>query len=145
HIVWEERFRRVAQPARFSLIGALRLELLLTAPSFRSLQLRLQEQSRTPQCSAVAKYSSEYILRSNRELQSIRCCPKQRPAFECWPQGTTDRIRYLVQVSLTIFRSVTRRSPYSSLPAAFSTWPSFFSSAFSCALDSRRAEPVSVT
>src|ERR1700730_17340862 len=46
-------------------------------------------------------------------------------------------LRHLLQVSLTIFRSVTRRSPYSSLPAAFSTWPSFFSSAFSCALDSR--------
>ena len=40
--------------------------------------------------------------------------------------------RYLLQVSLTIFRLVTLRSAYSSLLDAFSTCPSF-SSAFSCA------------
>src|SRR6202162_3325336 len=51
---------------------------------------------------------------------------------------------YLLQVSLTILRVVTRRSPYSSLLDAFSTRPSFFS-LFSSALVSRRGEPVTVT
>jgi len=52
---------------------------------------------------------------------------------------------YFAQVSLTIFRAVTLRSPYSSFPDAFSIWPSFFSSLFSSAFDSRWADPVTVT
>src|ERR1035437_3516469 len=51
---------------------------------------------------------------------------------------------YLLQVSLTILRVVTRRSPYSSLLDAFSTCPSFFS-LFSFAFVSRAREPVTVT
>ncbi len=51
------------------------------------------------------------------------------------------RNRYLVQFGLTIFKSVTRSSPSASFRAAFSTWPSFFSSAFA----SRVGEPVTVT
>ena len=51
------------------------------------------------------------------------------------------RNRYLVQPGLTIFKSVTRSSPRPSFRAAFSTWPSFFSSAFA----SRVGEPVTVT
>ena len=53
--------------------------------------------------------------------------------------------RYLLQVSLTIFRLVTLRSAYSSLLDAFSTCPSFFSSGFSCAFDSWVREPAAVT
>src|SRR4029077_19392594 len=44
-----------------------------------------------------------------------------------WPEPATG---YLLQVALTIFRLLTSRSPYSSLLDAFSTCPSFFSSAF---------------
>jgi hypothetical protein len=51
---------------------------------------------------------------------------------------------YLLQVSLTILRVVTRRSPYSSLLDAFSTRPSFCS-LFSSAFVSRAVEPVTVT
>jgi len=52
---------------------------------------------------------------------------------------------YLLHVSLTIFRLATSRSAYSALLAAFSTCPSFFSSAFSSAFDSCLVEPVTVT
>src|SRR6266852_4895416 len=49
--------------------------------------------------------------------------------------------RYLLQLSLTIFRPVTVRSAYSVLLPAFSTCPSFFSSAFV----SWVVEPVTIT
>ena len=49
-----------------------------------------------------------------------------------------------LQVSLTIFRLVTRRSAYSSLLDALTT-PSRFSSPLSCALDSLMRGPVTVT
>lgn len=48
---------------------------------------------------------------------------------------------YFVQVSLIIFTSVTLKLPIASLPAAFSTCPSFLSSAFVSGL----AVPVTVT
>jgi len=64
--------------------------------------------------------------------------PKEKgQPFEVLAWRIINSLRYLLQVSLTIFRSVTLRSPYASFTAAFSTWPSFFSSAFSCAFDSR--------
>ena len=64
--------------------------------------------------------------------------PNKRPASKLLALGEKlIELRHLLQVSLIIFKSVTRRSPNSSLPAAFSIWPSFFSSAFSCAFDSR--------
>src|ERR1022692_411385 len=59
--------------------------------------------------------------------------------------GAPDRTRYLLQVSRIIFRLVTLRSPYSSLLAAFSIWPSCFPSALACAFGSRLAEPVTDT
>jgi len=61
------------------------------------------------------------------------------PGFRASVLGT-----YLLQVSLTIFSLVTSRSAYYSFLDAFTT-PSRFSSAFSCALDSRARGPVTVT
>jgi hypothetical protein len=52
------------------------------------------------------------------------------PASRKFDQPAGVGSRHLLQVSLTIFKLVTRRSPYSSLPAAFSIWTSFLSSAF---------------
>lgn len=76
-----------------------------------------------------------------RDVYSNHCrvpCLKQKASIETLALvEKLIEICHLMQVSLTIFRSVTRRSPYSSLAAAFSIWPSFFSSAFSCAFDSR--------
>jgi hypothetical protein len=52
--------------------------------------------------------------------------PNKRPASKLLALGEKlIELRHLPQVSLTIFKSVTRRSPYSSLAAAFSIWPSF--------------------
>jgi hypothetical protein len=82
--------------------------------------------------------------RNRREMK--RGIPGERdfpvPRFY-W--GPINSGAYLLQVSLTIFKLVTLRSAYSSLLDAFSTCPSFFSSAFSCALDSWVREPATVT
>jgi hypothetical protein len=99
-----------------------------------------------------AKLPQDYICRLFKIAQvlKIKFCAPPLSNFSLWagpsPKrkastgvlalGESDPIRYLLHVSLTILRSVTRKSPYSSLPAAFSTWPSFFSSAFSSAFDS---------
>src|ERR1035441_9358781 len=61
-----------------------------------------------------------------------------------WPKKPRFLLRYLAQVSLIIFRLVTRRSRYSSFWEAFSTSPSFFSF-FASAFDSPLAVPVTVT
>jgi hypothetical protein len=82
---------------------------------------------------------------SSRCAQSQSCSQTKGQHRSAGPGEKLIDIRHLLQVSLTIFKSVTRRSPYASFPAAFSIWPSFFRSAFSCACDSRFAEPVTVT
>jgi len=69
----------------------------------------------------------------------------RRPNHNSGPVVSSFDTRYLLQVSLIIFRSVTFRSAYSALLDAFSTCPSFFSSAFSVLADSFVVEPVMVT
>ena len=61
-----------------------------------------------------------------------------------WPRKLPFLLRYLAQVSLIIFRLVTRRSPYSSFSDAFTTSPSFFSF-FASPFDSPLAVPVTDT
>lgn len=58
-----------------------------------------------------------------------------------WPAYIQFCRTYFVQVSLIIFTSVTLKLPIASLLDAFSTCPSFFSSAFVSGL----AVPVTVT
>ena len=50
---------------------------------------------------------------------------KRKPTLMAAPDSLLNS--YLLQLSLTIFRVVTRRSPYSSLLDAFSTSPSLLS------------------
>src|SRR5207302_6714036 len=48
------------------------------------------------------------------KVGSVGASPKEEASIlECWPCRKSIRIHYLVQVSLTIFRLVTRRSRYS--------------------------------
>src|SRR6266852_7564234 len=84
--------------------------------------------------------SSPGYIRKNLQNSALR--NKKGQHHRCAGRGRICcRNRYLVQLWLTIFKLVTRSSTSSSFPAAFSTCPSFFSSAFA----SRVGEPVTVT
>src|ERR1700692_4583173 len=69
---------------------------------------------------------------------------KEKGQHSRWPRKPPFLLRYLAQVSVTMFRLVTRRSRYSSFSDAFTTSPSFFSF-FASAFDSALAVPATVT
>jgi hypothetical protein len=74
-------------------------------------------------------------------VPGLSCRQQKRASTHCWPAYISSAEIYFVQVSLIIFTSVTLKLTIASLLDAFSTCPSFFSSAFVSGL----AVPVTVT
>ena len=92
------------------------------------------------QVDSMAQWSTVGVKRLR--TQRTETLPKRKKASTLAGPRHRFRLRYLEQVSLIIFRLLTRKSPCSFSPASFFSLPSVFCSS---AFDRLPAEPVTVT